>query len=321
MRNELLRGVRRRGAALVGRPSAATPSWADAPAQRILVLGNCQTAGIAATLRCSLPGADVVPMMWPGRVTPDIVALAARADVVVTTIGYDAGAALLTSAASSARLIVVPQIYFAAFHPDIVHVPAPGGGEWSGLTRGYHSRLVLWGARTGASAAEIVSWFRTDVFEALGYHELWAHSMTLLGQAMTESDCDLGEWYLPLAGRGAFMLTDNHPRIDAIVQLGRSVALQLGAERSRVEYDWERVIPDGLLATAEVWPLYPGLAERLGLRGTYAWRLADGSMLDLDTFVDRSLAWYRSADQSAVDLEWFDADERLAAMPAAAGVR
>src|SRR5699024_7909670 len=73
-----------------------------------------------------------------------------------------------------------------------------------------------------------------------------------------------------------------------------------------VDYDWTQVIPDGLLATAPVWPIYPGIAENLDLPGAYVWRLADGNLLGLRDFVTHSLTAYRAIDPASIDRSPFD---------------
>ncbi|HMS15052.1 MAG TPA: hypothetical protein PKD80_18290, partial [Microthrixaceae bacterium] len=54
----------------------------------------------------------------------------------------------------------------------------------------------------------------------------------------------------------------------------------------------------------------PG-AARLGVRGSWTWRLADGSLIDLAQFVDASLAGYRALDPRDVRLDHIDGDERF----------
>ena len=275
--------------------------------RRVLVMSNCQTGGLAATLRAIAPDHEVRQLMWTGVEPSRLRALVADADVFVTSMPRDLAHEVIAATSSAAQLIIVPQIFFGGFHPDLTQVPvldATGrrSGEWEGPARSYHSRLVLWGWADGRPADEIVSWFTPETFGRVGYYTSWATSMRLMGEAMADSDLDLDGWYLPLAGRGAFMLTNNHPRIDAIVQLARQVWLRMGGDPAAAEYPWEQVIPDGLLATAEVWPVYPGIADHLGLAGTFRWRLATGELIGREEFVSRSLDSYRSLDRSTVDL-------------------
>ena len=130
------------------------------------------------------------------------------------------------------------------------------------------------------------------------------------------TDVDFARWFLPLGRRGAFMLTNNHPRLDALVQLARLVAEQLDADPDLVRYGWEQVLPDGLLASSVVWPLYPSVADVVDLPGAYVWRLASGELIDLPTFVTRSLASYASLDPADLDTDHLEVDPRF---PAALG--
>ena len=47
------------------------------------------------------------------------------------------------------------------------------------------------------------------------------------------------------------------------------------------------------------------------MRGSWTWRLADGSLIDLAQFVDASLAGYRALDPRDVRLDHIDGDERF----------
>ena len=108
------------------------------------------------------------------------------------------------------------------------------------------------------------------------------------------------------------MLTDNHPRVDALIHLARLAAGRLGADPERVAFPWEQVVPDGLLATSEVWPVYPVVAAPLGLDGGFVWRTGSGQLLGLEEFVRRSLETYRIVDPDSLDAPELD-DPRLVA--------
>ena len=338
---EHLRGARLRArdawrvasgaATAVASPSAPTHWASPSGRRRLLVVSNCQTAGLTAALAAMRPDLDVRRDIWTGGPTPRLDAMLATADALVTSMPESDARAAIERTASPATLIRVPQINFRGFHPDITHVPlATGDGELFGIARAYHSRLVLWGWRRGATRDRILGWFEPDALGAVGYGEAWNDAVELMRQATAESDLDLGDWLLALLGRGVFMHTDNHPRIDAIVQLARGVARVL-AERvpaeasgaagaigpserrsvAPIDEPWERVLTDGLGATAEIWPVYPPISARLGVRGSWTWRLADGSLIDLAQFVDASLAGYRALDPRDVRLDHIDGDERF----------
>jgi hypothetical protein len=210
--------------------------------------------------------------------------------------------------------VTVPVVWFPGFHPDVLHVAHPAGGELESAVGPYNSAIVVWGWLHGLDADQILARFRPEVFTALGYTGWFAGHVDKLRGSFDGTDVDFGGWYLPLARRGPFMLTDNHPRLDALVQMARPVALRLGADPQLVASQWEQVLVDGLQATSVVWPVYPGVADSLGLPGAYVWRRVDGELVGLDRFVRESLAGYAAIDPAAVEVVRFDHDVRYDAV-------
>jgi len=234
------------------------------------------------------------------------------AEVWVTSVAPPQVEDQLAAAGSRARVVRVPDIYFPAFHPDILHVVGPDGRALRSAAGDYSSAIVLWGWREGLGADEIRACFTGEVFSILGYTTAWYGSVDPLRGGFEASAVDFAAWLLPLARSGVFMLTDNHPSAAALIGLARLVALELGADPGRVDVPWERLIPDGLLATSTVWPVYPEIAEALGVAGSYVWRTPTGALLDLDTFIERTLDGYRDLDPAALDLPRLVDDPRFA---------
>ena len=289
-------------------------------ARKILVMSNCQTGGLRAALAAMLPNDHVEALAWLGSEPAGLRPKLAEADAWVCSIPRPHAEALAAEVGSRAQIIVVPTVWFPAFHPDQTPILLTAGGELEGAVGPYHSKIVVWGWQHGLGAEQVLSFFRPEVFRTLGYFDAWAPAVTELRGIFEPSDVDFGQWFLPLGRRGAFMLTNNHPRVDALVELARQVGTQLGAESHLVSYGWEQVLPDGLLATSVVWPLYPGVADALDLPGAYVWRLESGELIGLETFVARSLASYRDLDPATVDTAHIDVDPRFdaALLPALA---
>lgn len=280
--------------------------------RRIVVMSNCQTGGLYAALGAMLPDDEIQPIAWLGVEPPGLRELLAGADVFVSSLTRPESEALLAASGSTAALIPVPVIWFPGFHPDVLHIGRPDGTELVSAVGPYNSAIVAWCWRAGYSAERILEAFDPAVFAALGYLGTWSGAVDQLRDSVEAAETDFGAWFLPLVRGGAFMLTDNHPRLDALAQMARPVAEQLGADPALVAYRWEQVIPDGLLATSVVWPLYPGIAEALGLPGAYVWRCADGELLGLEAFVHRSLAAYADTDPQTLSIPRFDHDPRFA---------
>lgn len=285
-------------------------------ARNIVVMSNCQTGGLHAALAAMLPEDRVTSLAWLGAEPPGLRAVLADADVWVCSVPRALAESIAAEAGVSPRIIVVPTIWFPAFHPDQTPILLRRGGELDGAVGPYHSKICVWGWTHGFDVDAVLACFRPDVFAALGYFEAWSPATAELRGIFEPTDLDFARWFLPLGRRGAFMLTNNHPRIDALVQLARLVAELLGGDPELVRYGWEQVLPDGLLASSVVWPLYPSVADVLDLPGAYVWRLASGELIDLPTFVSRSLASYGSVDPADVDTDHLEVDPRF---PAALG--
>lgn len=287
--------------------------------RRIVVMSNCQTGGLYAALGGMLPDDEVLPIAWLGVEPEGLRNVLASADVWVSSLPRAQSEALLHEIGRpTLPLITVPVVWFPGFHPDVLHVSSPAGGELESMVGPYNSAIVVWGWKHGLSAEQILARFNPSVFDGLGYTGWFAGHVDNLRASFQGSDIDFAGWYLPLARRGPFMLTDNHPRIDALVQLARPVALSLGADPTLVASAWEQVIVDGLQSTSVVWPVYPGIADSLGLPGAYVWRRVDGELVGLERFVHETLAGYAALDPDAVETVRFDHDPRYQAVLAPA---
>ncbi len=294
-------------------------------ARRIVVSGNCQIGALSATLAAMLPDDVVEPIPYypedPASEALNREALR-TADVWVNNISRPLHDQIIGDAPRPETILYVPNIRFFGFHPDILHVQLAGGGTLqTGAAGPYNSAIVLAGWKLGLDEDEIVARFTSETCAALGYSHFWGQALVELKRRVDLSDLDWGEVYLPLARGTAFMLTDNHPRLDVMVHLARLAGARLGADLEAVQFPWEQVIPDGLLATSEVWPVYPGVAEPLGLRGGHVWRTSAGELLDLRSFVRRSLETYAIVDPADVVAPALDEPRLLDVIAASPGAR
>jgi len=282
--------------------------------RRIVVTSNCQLGGLHAALSAMLPDDEVIAVPYLGVEPPELVDLLPGAQVWVSSMHPSEARPVLDRLGSPAQLVSIPLLLFTGFHPDIVHLADPAGGEVESAVGGYSSAVVGWGWRQGWDAERIIDRFTPATFAALGYLSAWEGGVRLARYVFDEAVCDFEGWFLPLVARNrVFMLTDNHPTIEALVQLARIVGRQVGADPAAVAYPWELVIPDGLLATSAVWPVYPGISDSQDRPGVFVWRCPDGELIDLETFVVRSLALLATHDPAEVTTSRFANDERLAA--------
>lgn len=286
---------------------------------RILVSGDCQTAGVTAALRFLCPGHLVDPFIVTAD--PDNRAALARelahTDVwAVSLPDADMAAVrdLLGTLRRTPRVVEFPSLYFDAFHPDISYVPirstfddvprllqSPAGD--------YNSAIVVWAWQAGLSAQEAIALFQEATFEALGYTLRWEPAVQLMIQTWHKHPhLDARRFLRAMRGSGPFMHSVNHPRITALIELARQLAEHITGEAGPAADEPAELFVVDALKDHVVWPVYPPLADSLGLPGSYAWKLADQRVLRLPEFVHESYAAYGPHDPAHV----VDTPDRLA---------
>lgn len=279
--------------------------------RRIVVVSNCQLGAVAIALAAMLPDDEVVPRPWTGSVPVGLGDDLAGADAWVSCLPRAESEAIVATLDAPISLITIPLLSFFGYHPDALHLRNPDGGEIESAVGPYSSGIVTWGWAHGLDVDEVVARFTPGVMTGLGYTSAWSGAMVRMRTIVERTDVDVARLHLPLVRGGCFMLTDNHPRVRALVQVARLVAERLGADPRLVAEPWEDVIPDGLLATGAVWPVYPPVAEALGLAGSYVWRTPDGELIGLRDFVGRTLELLAPLDPSRVDLGPLAGDPRF----------
>ena len=286
--------------------------------RKIVVSSNCQTGGLAAALAAMLPDDSIRPEPWIGDDASEVELRRALvgADVWVTAADPGSVRELVGDGSSSPRVLAVPRVLFGGFQPDTVYAAVDEQWIASPVAR-MHSAIVLWGWRHGLAASEIVELFTPAVMHGLGYASAWNAAVDRLRDAVEVAGLDFGMFFLPLPRRECFMLTVNHPRIVVLVQIARQVARELSAEPAAVDYPWETTLPDRPAMFGPVWPVYPVVAETLGLRGGFVWRNQDGRLLRLDQFVAESVERYGQYQPDDISIPALD-DPRFDAVLAEA---
>lgn len=265
---------------------------------RIVVSSNCQTGGLTAGLRILLPNVQVDPHPYGGLDEVGRQALiqdVANADVWVCTAPAKF-VSMVTQSCDSAslRLVTLPELYFDAFHPDLVYAWLPDNITLDTATGPYNSAIALWAWRRGLSPGQTIDLFTPSVFEGLGYHDRWDLSTARLrADFAAHPGLDPGEFVRVLQRKGPFMHTVNHPKSSALAELARQLASQLGSTPELLAEPIDDFMPDALMTASVVWPMYPSIANSLGFVGSFTWKLADQSVIRLEEFIERSFESYR----------------------------
>jgi hypothetical protein len=290
-------------------------AWRRGPSRdgpSIAVIGNCQGRGVARSIELLCPGSRVtsLPTARLRRDFRDAETLARALsghDLVVAQVLPDGllpgGFPALRTGLP--RLSVYPTFVFSAFHPDMIYVGH--GGSREGFTPSplglYHSALAVFGFLRGLDEARTLRLFREDIFARLGYLDGWDASARALLAAASADGCPVEREFLRWSRRGCFMHGINHPKLFVLGDIARRLLAEAGLPARDVEP--EAYLPDDLVRDV-VWPVYPPLAERYGLPGSYLFKdkvrgSGPATLHDLPGFVAASFRTYRATPRARLD--------------------
>ena len=269
--------------------------------RRIIVSANCQTGGVAAALAAILPSDQIIPFPLPvvgdtegsGKLRDTL----RMADIWVSSGRYEfAEAAELEHLRAKGGIIKIPEVWFAAFHPDIVYARQTSIGELT--IPHYNSGIAVWAYRHAIDAEDAAKLFSDRSYRELGYFECWNASVAELERRFKPTDVDFSQFFLAVKRDGLFMHSLNHPMPPVLCRLAGQIAIHLGADASVLE---RRVqINDGLLAT--IWPVYPAIGERLAVIGSYDWKVDGVYYSGVRAYLDFAYASYESKNIRPHDL-------------------
>jgi len=238
---------------------------------RIAVLGGCQAHGVAHGLISLLPEAQVesfeaVVIRHHGRQAE--VAAALRGYDLVFTQDLDPGFGPFGTAALQAahpRLRRFPLLAFTGYHPDLIYLKEGEDVRYSPIGV-YHSAIIAGAYSLGVPEADVAQLFNRLIYQRLGYFEAFGKARTLLLRTAQDAyGLDLTAEFDRWHARGCFMHTINHPKAVALAGMATMLAIDAG------------LVPEGTpapelsfdhLSADVIWPVYPELAEPLGLPGS-----------------------------------------------------
>lgn len=194
-------------------------------------------------------------------------------------------------------------------HPDLCYLAAEGRLSTGPLGH-YHSALAYSAYRSGVSVDGAVELFSLENFEALGYLNSWDEERDRFLQSFTHFGMDLSDAFVRWTRSGPFMYTINHPKMNCLRDVARLLLLRAGLQL--VESD---LLPYDNLANGPVFPVYPELGEKLGVRGFYAFKSGGAFRAKLlKQFVAESYAVYRDASEEVPSMApFFPLLDRVAA--------
>jgi hypothetical protein len=283
---------------------------------RVVISSNCMTGGLTSALSLLLPAAkfDPIPYVGVNETVLDEQLAVSEAWLLSGPEGLQS-ATLGRVNKPNLRVIRFPDLYFNAFHPDQVYAWMRDGSTVDCATGPYNSAIALWAWQHGLNAQQTISLFTPEVFGALGYHDRWQVSIDRLRHDFVPfPHLDYRDFIIPLQRAGNFMHTVNHPKVAAMAQMARLLAKQIDPTVDTESIPVENMMVDGLFMASVSWSVYPSVANALGIKGAFMWKLEDHSVIGLEEFLQRSFAKYDVQQPHDVDcheLLWPIYDEVL----------
>lgn len=257
------------------------------------------TAGLSSAFRILRPDDEVVPLPYSVVSTEEFENQVQTCDFL-----FHSGPLSLVPATVHSRTLTFPELYFDAFHPDVVYAWHSDGSLVEGATGPYNSAVALWAWRRGLSISATIGLFNERVFEALGYHNRWNSALARLqSDFASHKHLDSRSFVQPLRRSGCFMHTVNHPSVSAISRMARLLAEQLTPSTPVDSVPLESLMIDSLLNASFVCAVYPSVANALGFAGDFRWKKEDHSVIDLEDFVEDSFSKYEVSQPVSIHCE------------------
>lgn len=276
---------------------------------RVAVLGHCQAHGYAHALAQLLPEAEVeafeATVIRNARRGPAVAAMIRGFDVLFSQeLGAEFGPlATAALAAGGPPVHRLPVIAFRGYQPDMAYLTLKGQVQGSPLGA-YHSAIIAAAFSLGVAEQDVPLLFNRLVYGRLGYMAAFAAGRTLLLDLLARHGLDMAAEFEAWHARGPFMHTMNHPCAFVLADVARAAAISAGL----VAADAPRVpMPYDQLAGDTIWPVYPEIADALGVPGGMLFKritrpvgpLGNSTFIGLSRLIRESYAMYQALDPAA----------------------
>ncbi|MBV8848808.1 MAG: hypothetical protein JOZ16_04400 [Methylobacteriaceae bacterium] len=296
------------------------------PGPRIAVVANCQSFGIAYAMKLLNIDATVhrFPILFKSWASGKMLARALRLyDYVFFQPfgpGYVRGGAWEPIVAELKNPILLPTLVFTGFHPDQVYVTdrVKNIQLAEGPLGPYNSALAFFAYRAGLPIEAALRLFNREVFDTVGYFDMWNDAVAALVEEGLNFSLDFREDILRWTRRGCFMYSPIHPKPLVFFDYARQLMQKTGIPMRPVNFD-QYAVDD--LARGAVYPVYPEIADHYGIQGSYVFKagkhsfeLGLGEFWDLRGFVTelyRVYAKYRPEQLSNDRVEAWLADREV----------
>jgi hypothetical protein len=285
---------------------------------RIAVVGNCQSFGVAYAMKVLDPSA-CVDLYWAiGKTYADIKLLAKTLATYDYVFSHEFPAGNVRGGGSDElrgfldKTILFPVVTFAAFHPDLVYLLDASRKTINGPVGPLHSALAVFAFRRGLSLEAANALFNRNVYEAVGYFNMWdAAAEEFIGASERKFGMDSSTELMNWARRGVFMYSNLHPKPFVLFDVAKKLFSRVGLTVPEVNKDYF-AIDD--LARAEIFPIYPPIGELFGVWGSYTFKRQNYHLastfdyfMTLPEYLERCYEVYRRIEGAPISHSRVDA--------------
>ena len=164
------------------------------------------------------------------------------------------------------KVWTIPTISFNAYHPDICYL-LQDGKAFKGPLGDYHSAIAFAGFREGLSVDATARLFNEATYERLGYFQRWDAAREHLLDIFSRAGLDLRTQFVNWSRNDAFMYSNNHVQVRCLHDLAKEILRRAGKKPTYAD-----VLPHDNLLNGPVYPIYPEIAQRLGVPGSYLFK-------------------------------------------------
>ncbi|GAB3379114.1 hypothetical protein GCM10027432_04030 [Lysobacter fragariae] len=165
------------------------------------------------------------------------------------------------------KIWTIPVIDFNAYHPDILYL-RQGSSTFKGPMGDYHSAIAYASFRRGLSISDTAALFNENTYEQLGYFQYWDYERMRLLKKFKQAGLDLQSQFVNWSRDGAFMYSMNHVDVRCLHDVAKEI-LRVAGKRAI----YSDVLPHDNLLNGPVYPIYPEIGQRLGVTGSYHFKL------------------------------------------------
>lgn len=261
--------------------------------QRWLLISNCQGYGMANCLRLYTDNVHIesyAPLDFEEH-SATISSRLNRYDRLLISPALTNHPGLGIDFSEREGVSWLPTFRFDGYHPDACHLESDGT-RVLGPLRGLQSLICFVAFQAGLSEQKTRSLYTESIYSQLGYWDRWDAERRRLLSLFRGQGYDVGGLFVQWCRGGPFMHTINHPHIRCLADVARLVLERMGEP-----FRDNPMLPHDNLAIGPNFPIYPEVGVRLGVRGSYRFKVpGEYRCIDLDEFVHQSFNTYRGLE-------------------------